>query len=335
MKFKNKKVFVTGADGFIGSHLVEDLLNQGAFVTAMALYSGNDTLGWLEDLQDASHPNLKIVRGDIRDPFFLNDEMKDTDICLHLAALIGIPYSYAAPKSYADVNVLGTLNVLEAARKNNVTRVIHTSTSEIYGSALYVPIDEQHPIQAQSPYSASKIGADAMVESYVRSFEFPAIIFRPFNTFGPRQSERAVISTIIRQTLDPDQSSLFLGDLSTKRDFTYVKDTVNGFLELATSDHAQFGEVYNGGTGSYVSIKEICAKVFQIVGYEKEIVTSSERLRPKDSEVSALLANNVKLKSTTDWDAHYSLEAGLQETINWWQSRIKTGKVRTSKSFLT
>jgi UDP-glucose 4-epimerase len=257
------------------------------------------------------------------------------DICLHLAALIAIPHSYDAPQSYVDVNVTGTLNVLEAARVHGLSRVVHTSTSEVYGTAITTPIAETHPLQGQSPYSASKIGADMMAEAFARSFGLPVVIHRPFNTFGPRQSERAVISSTIRQALDPACAEIQLGDLTPKRDFTFVKDTAEAFLQLGLADGLAWGEAYNGGTGRAVTIGEVVAQIVRVVGTDKPISVEDTRIRPANSEVRALLADPEKLRRATGWTARTSLEDGVCETVAWWRARLAAGGVRADARYMT
>jgi UDP-glucose 4-epimerase len=335
MEYGHKKVVVTGADGFIGSHVVEALVAAGADVTALAMYNSFDSHGWLDDLDPGVRGQVRLVRGDVRDPSFVMRLLKGQEICLHLAALIAIPYSYDAPHSYVDVNVNGTLNVLEAARAHGLSRVVHTSTSEVYGTALMTPMPETHPLQGQSPYSASKIGADMMAEAFARSFELPVVILRPFNTFGPRQSERAVISSTIRQAIDPVCTELHVGDLTPKRDFTFVADTAAAFLAVGVSEGLTYGEAYNGGTGRAVTIGETVKEIARLSGTNKPITTENARIRPAASEVRALLADNTKLLKATGWKPAHSLEEGLQKTIEWWRRRLRDGVARKDTSYLT
>tara|TARA_X000000950_G_C13915618_1_gene660856 strand:+ start:10 stop:1023 length:1014 start_codon:yes stop_codon:yes gene_type:complete len=335
LKIKNNKVFVTGADGFIGSHLCEALVNKGAKVKAFVLYNSFNKLGWLEDLPKEILKNIEVISGDIRDQDLLFKVVRGTDTIFHLASLISIPYSYVASRSYLITNTLGTLNILEAAKLYGCQKIITTSTSEIYGTAIKPPIDEEHKIQAQSPYSASKISADLFVESYVKSFNLPAVIMRPFNTFGPRQSERAVIPSIIRQVLDDKINLVKVGNLDTKRDFNYVDDTVSAFMSLAEakSKDVSFGTPYNAGTGKSVSIYQVLKKIIKITGSNKKIKKEQKRVRPKNSEVFNLIACSKKLNRLTDWSPEYSLEQGLEKTIDWWKKRKEADKIRISNDY--
>jgi NAD dependent epimerase/dehydratase len=329
------KVLVTGADGFIGSHLTEKLVERGAEVTALCLYNSFDSYGWLDDLPQNIQSRMTRVRGDIRDSAFVRRIAQGQHLVFHLAALIAIPHSYAAPQCYAETNVLGTLNVLEAAREIGVARVVHTSTSEVYGTALTMPITESHPLQGQSPYSASKIGADMMAESFARSFGLPVAILRPFNTFGPRQSERAVIPTIIRQALDPACRAIFVGDTSTVRDFTFVGDTTEAFLAIGRSDNVEFGRAYNAGSGSAVTIQEIVDLVRGLTNCNWPVEHDPKRMRPSASEVRALLADSSRLTGDTGWRARVDLREGLRRTIGWWRERLAGGLVRREREFMT
>jgi len=333
--YKNSKILVTGADGFIGSHLVECLVQAEAKVTALAQYNAFGTTGWLEDLDDSGAEAVTIERGDIRDPAFVTRMVAGHDIVFHLAALIAIPHSYAAAQSYVDTNVTGTLNILEAARTHGVSRVVHTSTSEVYGTAITVPIGEDHPLQGQSPYSASKIGADMMAEAYARSFDLPVVILRPFNTFGPRQSERAVIPTVIRQALDPECETIAVGDTSPTRDFNYVADTVAAFAAVGASDTIPFGTPLNAGSGVAVSIKETIDRIVEITGCNKPVVTDAGRVRPANSEVRALLADPTRLTEMTGWSSTVDLDTGLGHTIDWWRERLQSNALRRSTHYLT
>lgn len=335
MSYRGQKVLVTGADGFIGSHLVEALAERGADVTALCFYNSFDSHGWLDDIPEADYPGLKHVRGDIRDGAFVRHIMQGQEIVFHLAALIAIPYSYVAPQSYVATNVMGTLNVLEASRENNVRRVVHTSTSEVYGSAITMPIAESHPLQGQSPYSASKIGADMMSEAYARSFDLPVAILRPFNTFGPRQSERAVIPTIIRQTLDPACPAIGVGATSTIRDFTYVADTVAAFLAIGLASEIEYGRPYNAGSGNAVTVADVVDLVRCIAGSRKPVLHEAERLRPDNSEVLALLADSSRLEADAGWRPRTDLQAGLTRTVAWWRQRLASGRVRREARFMT
>lgn len=322
----NKKVLVTGADGFIGSHLTELLVKCGYQVKALAQYNSFNSWGWLEDIDVVSE--VEVVLGDVRDPHFCKEIVKDCDLIFHLASLIAIPYSYVAPDSYVDTNVKGTLNICQAALDCGVERVIHTSTSEVYGTAQYVPIDESHPLQAQSPYSASKIAADAVAMSYFNAFEMPLTIARPFNTYGPRQSARAVIPTIIGQ-IASGVNSINLGDVSPTRDFNYVTDTCRGFLALLTCSEA-IGEVVNIGSNTEISILETVQLIKQLMGSDVELILDQQRLRPSGSEVFRLWADNSKLKDLTGLAYQYDLKSGLEETIGWFSHPDNLAKYKTS-----
>lgn len=314
MKGKSKKVFVTGAEGFIGSHLVEKLVENGFNVKALVQYNSFSSYGWL----DSSKVNndIEIELGDIRDLPNMKNLMKGSDIVAHLASLIAIPYSYKAPSSYVDNNVNGTLNIMQAALENDVEKIIHISTSEVYGSAKYVPIDEEHPLQAQSPYSASKIGADAIAFSFYKSFDLPLIIGRPFNTYGPRQSSRAVIPTIISQLLE-GKKNIYLGSLEPIRDFNYVIDTCNGIISLINCSTNIFGETFNIGSGIGVNIQEIVDIISDIIKIKPNIKCDKKRIRPKGSEVDRLVCNNEKIKNLVGFSHSYSLKKGLSDTISW------------------
>lgn len=317
------KALVTGADGFIGSHLVEHLMEQGLEVKAFTYYNSFNTWGWIDSFPKEKQKQIEIFSGDIRDPNGIRQAMKGTDVVFHLAALIAIPFSYHSPDSYVDTNIKGTLNVLQAARDLG-TRVLVTSTSEVYGTAQYVPIDEKHPFQGQSPYSATKIGADRLAESFYRSFELPVTIVRPFNTYGPRQSARAVIPTIITQLLNGYQE-IKLGSLTPTRDFNYVKDTVNGFYEIYKSDKT-IGEEINIATQKEISIGELAKEIIQQINRNAKIICEEERLRPAKSEVNRLLGSNKKILKLTDWTPQYSLQQGIQETITWIKENLKSYK---------
>jgi len=304
---------VTGADGFIGSHLTEMLLAQGYKVKALAQYNSFNYWGWLEDIE--TNDNLEIVCGDIRDSHYCKHITQDIDIIFHLAALIAIPYSYIAPDSFIDTNVKGTLNICQAAEENNVKRLICTSTSEVYGTAQYIPIDEKHPLQPQSPYSGSKIGADAIAMSFYNAYKLPVTIARPFNTYGPRQSARAVIPTIISQ-IASGINEIKLGDISPTRDFSYVEDTCRGFLALANCEKA-IGEVVNIGSNYEISIRNTFNLIKDIMQSDVEFVTDKQRLRPINSEVHRLWCNNSKIKAMTGFEPEYSIRAGLEKTVEW------------------
>jgi NAD dependent epimerase/dehydratase len=334
-EYKDARVLVTGADGFIGSHLAERLACAGADVTATSLYNSFDSHGWLDELPPALVERVSLVRGDIRDSGFVRTVARGHDIVFHLAALIAIPYSYVAARSYVETNILGTLNILEAAREECTKRIVVTSTSEVYGSALTLPISESHPLQGQSPYSATKIGADMMVEAYVRSFGIPAVILRPFNTFGPRQSERAVIPTIIRQILDPACPVLTLGDTSTRRDFTFVDDTVSAFLAIGLAKPVEYGQPYNAGSGEAVSVADVVELVSSMSNSRKPVEQEEHRLRPANSEVRALLANSRRLQADAGWHPQVSLREGLSRTVEWWRDRLGRCSVRQSHTYMT
>jgi NAD dependent epimerase/dehydratase len=315
MLLKNKRVLVTGADGFIGSHLAEALVEEGARVLALAQYNSFNHWGWLEDLP--SLPQIEVVAGDIRDPHYCLGLTEGVDMVFHLAALIPIPYSYRAPGSYVDTNVKGTLNLCQAAMKSGVQKFIHTSTSEVYGSAQYVPIDERHPLTPQSPYSASKIGADAMALSFYYSFDFPVVVARPFNTYGPRQSARAVIPTIISQ-IASGASEIRIGDLEPTRDFTFVKDTCQGFLAIARMEGGT-GEVFQIGTNREIRMGDLFGLIAGLMGSDATPFTDAERLRPTKSEVRRLWCDNTKLREATGFEAATPLRDGLAATIQWFQ----------------
>lgn len=309
------KILVTGADGFIGSHLTEELVKNGYDVKAFVYYNSFNTWGWLDALPKDIMDHVEIFQGDIRDLNGVESAMSGTDACMHLAALIAIPFSYHSPDTYVDTNIKGTLNVLQAARKQKLERLIITSTSEVYGTAQYVPIDEKHPFQGQSPYSATKIGADRLSESFYRSFGLPVTIARPFNTYGPRQSARAVIPTVITQLLS-GKKEIKLGSLTPTRDFNFVKDTANGFISLLRSDKT-IGEEINIATQSEISIGELAQKIIDIINPNAKIICDTDRLRPEKSEVNRLLGCNEKIKRLTDWSPQYSLDEGLKLTVEW------------------
>ena len=315
MSYKGKKVLVTGADGFIGSYLVEKLIEEGANVKAFVFYNSFNSWGWLENLSKTKLEKVEIFSGDIRDPNGVRTAMEGCEIVFHLAALIAIPYSYHSPDSYVDTNVKGTLNIVQAARILKIKRVIVTSTSEVYGTAKYVPIDENHPRQPQSPYSASKIGADSIAESFYRSFDLPLTIVRPFNTYGPRQSARAIIPTIITQLL-AGQTEIKLGDLSPTRDLLYVKDTVNGFLEIAKSS-SLIGHDCNIATNSEISMKDLAEEIIKQINPNARVVIDKYRLRPQKSEVFRLFGSNNKILKNTNWELKYTFSQGINETIEW------------------
>lgn len=319
--WEDKKVLVTGSDGFIGSHLAERLVAEGAQVRAFVYYNSLGTHGWLDGLSDDMIKNLDLFAGDIRDPNRVLEAITDIDVVFHLASLIAIPYSYSAPDSYVQTNIGGALNVLNACKKVGIERLVHTSTSEVYGTATYTPIDEDHPLQGQSPYSASKIGADMLVESYYRSFDLPAVTVRPFNTYGPRQSSRAVIPTILTQLLS-GATEIKLGSIDPTRDFNYVQDTVSGFLAIAESKNTD-GEIFNLGTGREVSIGELVEILISLTGKSAKIVLDEQRLRPQKSEVERLLCNPDKAKKLANWESKISLEEGLEQTIIWMKNHLE------------
>lgn len=318
-----KKILITGADGFIGSHLTEELVRQGYQVKAFVYYNSFNSWGWLDSSTDHIKKELEIFAGDIRDPHGVKEAMKGCDAVLHLAALIAIPYSYHSPDTYIDTNIKGTLNVLQAARELGISKVVHTSTSEVYGTARYVPIDEEHPLQGQSPYSASKIGADQIAMSFYKSFETPVSIIRPFNTYGPRQSARAVIPTIITQ-LASGKKKIKLGSLHPTRDFNYIKDTVSGFISVLNSDKS-VGEVINIGSNYEVSIGETVELISEIMNVQVEVETDDQRIRPDKSEVERLWADNSKAKQLLNWEPKYAgkdgFRRGLKETIEWFTNK--------------
>ena len=319
-----RKVLVTGSDGFIGSHLVETLVTGGHRVRAFVLYNSFNTWGWLDTLPKEILSEIEIFQGDIRDPNGVKQAMKGMDEVFHLAALIAIPFSYHSPDTYVDTNTKGTLNVLQAARDLGTSRVLVTSTSEVYGTAKYVPIDENHPFQGQSPYSATKIGADRLAESFYRSFGTPVSIVRPFNTYGPRQSARAVIPTIITQLL-AGKEEIKLGSLTPTRDFNYVKDTVQGFIEIAKSDKT-IGEEINIATQREISIGQLAEELIRQINPRARIVCDEDRLRPEKSEVNRLLGSNEKIKRLTNWAPRYTLEQGLKETIDFFRNNLNKFK---------
>lgn len=320
-----KKVLVTGADGFIGSHLTELLLSEGYEVRALSVYNSFNYWGWLDEIR---HPNLEIVCGDVRDANFCRTIVNGCDTIFHLAALIAIPYSYVAPDAYVDTNVKGTLNICQAAKDAGIERLIVTSTSEVYGTAKYVPIDESHPKQPQSPYSASKIGADAIALSFHNAFSLPVVIARPFNTYGPRQSARAIIPTIITQIAN-GAKEIKVGDLTPTRDFNFVKDTCRGFLALAKAKAEDVvGQEINIASNYEISMKETLETIAELMHSDVKWVTDPERLRPANSEVFRLWGDNTKIKSFTDWSPEYSIRKGLAETIEWFSNPENLAKYK-------
>lgn len=319
-----KNVLVTGADGFIGSHLTEELVKQGYKVRAFAYYNSFNSWGWLDSLPKDILNEIDVFTGDIRDPNGVRESMKGIDEVFHLAALIAIPFSYHSPDAYVDTNIKGTLNVLQAGRALDTSRILVTSTSEVYGTAIYVPIDEKHPYQGQSPYSATKIGADRLAESFYRSFDMPITIVRPFNTYGPRQSARAIIPTIITQLL-AGKEQLEIGSLTPTRDFNYVKDTVNGFISISKAENT-IGEEINIATQNEISIGTLANELIRQINPNVKIVCDEQRLRPQKSEVNRLLGSNEKIKNLTDWTPKYTFEQGLSETIEFFKNNLNKYK---------
>jgi NAD dependent epimerase/dehydratase len=324
MSLRDRSVLVTGADGFIGSHLTEKLVQQGARVRALAQYNSFNHWGWLEDIgcQDA----IEVVTGDIRDAHFCMEVTKNIDTVFHLAALIAIPFSYKAPDSYVDTNIKGTLNLCQGALANGASKFVQTSTSEVYGTAQYVPIDEKHPLAPQSPYSATKIGSDAIALSFYYAFQLPVTIARPFNTYGPRQSARAVIPTIISQVA-AGRNEISLGDATTTRDFTFVEDTCRGFLAIAGLEGGA-GDVFNIGSNSEISVGDLCALIARLMGRDVRITCDQTRLRPANSEVLRLRCNSTKLHERTGFENRVSLEEGLCRTIEWFQQPKNLGRYK-------
>jgi len=331
VNLKYKKILITGADGFIGSHLTEDLVKSGHNVRALVLYNSFNSWGWLDQLARDIQENIEVIAGDIRDPHGVKEAMQGCDLVMHLAALVAIPYSYRSPDSYVDTNVKGTLNVLQAARQLGTEKVIHTSTSEVYGTARYVPIDEDHPLQGQSPYAASKIGADQLAMAFYYSFQTPVAIIRPFNTFGPRQSARAVIPTVISQIAN-GQLNIKLGNVNPTRDFNYITDTVRGFVSVAESDSA-IGEIINIGSNYEVSIGQVVEYIAALMHKEIVVLSDQNRVRPEKSEVERLWADNSKAKELLGWSPEYAgpegLKRALNKTINWFTDPDNLRKYRT------
>lgn len=323
MWFTNKKILVTGADGFIGSHLAETLVKLGCDVRAFVYYNSFGSWGWLDYAEGSIKESLDIFPGDVRDPYRVKTAVEGCDIIFHLAALITIPYSYHSPQSYVDTNITGTLNILQAAIELGIEKVIHTSTSETYGTAQYVPIDEKHPLHGQSPYSATKIGADAIAESFYSSFDLPVVILRPFNTYGPRQSARAIIPTIITQ-IESGMKKIKLGSLHPTRDFSYIEDTVSSFI-AAGEANSIFGETINIGSNFEISIGDVAKTIASLMGSEIEIETDKVRIRPQSSEVERLLASNEKAKKLLNWTPKYGgldgFKQGLIKTIEWFKNK--------------
>jgi len=319
----SKKILVTGADGFIGSHLVESLIKDGYKIKAFVQYNSFNSWGWLDNCSDDCKGKFEVFSGDIRDPFGVKEAMRDCDIVIHLAALIAIPYSYYSPHTYVDTNIKGTLNILQTARDLNIEKIIHTSTSEVYGTAQYVPIDEQHPLKGQSPYSATKIAADQLAIAYHSSFSLPVTIIRPFNTYGPRQSARAIIPTVITQIAN-NKKQIKLGSISPTRDFSFIADTVNGF-KCAIKSNDCIGEVINLGSNFEISIKETTLLIAEIMEKNIEVISEQDRLRPKLSEVERLWSDNSKAKKILNWEPSFKgiegFKEGLRETISWFSEK--------------
>lgn len=309
----DSKILITGADGFIGSHLTEFLVREGYEVKALSQYNSFNNWGWLEDVDCRNQ--IEVFNGDIRDPHYCKHITKNVDVIFHLAALIAIPYSYVAPDSYIDTNIKGTLNICQAAMDNGVKRIVHTSTSEVYGTAQYVPIDEDHPLQPQSPYSASKIGADAIAMSFYNAFQLPVVTVRPFNTYGPRQSARAVIPTIITQ-IASGLKQIKLGDVTPTRDFNYVTDTCRGFLALARCD-AAIGQIVNVGSNYEISVSDVLNLIREIMNSDVEFISDDQRLRPENSEVFRLWCDNSKIRELTGFEPEYNIRDGLSATVEW------------------
>ncbi|MCP3872944.1 MAG: NAD-dependent epimerase/dehydratase family protein [Desulfobacteraceae bacterium] len=320
MKLKNKKILVTGSDGFIGSHLTEKLVKKGYDVKAFVLYNSFNSWGWLDYLPKDIKNNVEVFAGDVRDPFGVNTAIKGCDVVFHLAALIAIPYSYYSPATYIDTNINGTLNILQASKEHDVEKIVHTSTSEVYGTAQFVPITEEHPLQGQSPYSASKIGADQIALSFFTSFDVPVTTIRPFNTYGPRQSLRAVIPTIISQ-IAKGNKQIKLGAVSPTRDFNFVDDITDAFIKIAESDNTA-GKTYNAGSNFEISIGDTAELIAQIMNEKIEIISDEIRLRPEKSEVNRLWADNTKLIIQTDWNPKYAgingFKKGLEQCVKWY-----------------
>ncbi|SDP25394.1 SDR family NAD(P)-dependent oxidoreductase [Afipia sp. GAS231] len=335
MSYHGTRTLVTGADGFIGSHLTEALVSAGADVTALAQYNSFDSHGWLDDLPEPTRRKINLVRGDIRDAAFVSRLVHGHEIVFHLAALIAIPYSYLAAQSYVDTNVIGTLNVLEAGRQHGTERIVHTSTSEVYGTAITMPIGESHPLQGQSPYSASKIAGDMMAEAFARSFGVPVVTLRPFNAFGPRQSERAIVAATIRQALDPSCPAIMVGDPTTVRDLTFVTDTAAAFMAAGIADGVEYGQAYNAGSQRAIMIGDLIDIILGLTSCEKPVLQDEKRLRPANSEVRALLADSTRFIGATGWSPQVTLEEGLKRTVNWWRARLSTRQVRRERDFIT
>ncbi len=327
MILTGKQVLITGADGFIGSHLVEELIKLNCKIRAFVFYNSFNSWGWLDSLSKEQLAKIEIFTGDIRDPNGVRQAVKGVDVVFHLAALIAIPFSYHSPDSYVDTNIKGTLNVLQAVRDEGCEKLLVTSTSEVYGTALYVPIDERHPFQGQSPYSATKIGADRLAESFYRSFSLPVTIVRPFNTYGPRQSARAVIPSIIIQLLSGKQE-IKLGSLLPTRDFNYVKDTVNGFIQIAQSDKT-IGEEINIASQTEISIESLAKELIAQIKPDARLISDDTRLRPEKSEVERLLGSNKKIKMLTDWTSSYNLSSGIRETIAWFSDKNNLSRYKS------
>ncbi|OQA89337.1 MAG: dTDP-glucose 4,6-dehydratase [Elusimicrobia bacterium ADurb.Bin231] len=322
--WKGKKVLITGAEGFIGSNLTEELAKKGAKARVFIFYNSFGKWGWFDHTKKNLLKNIEIFAGDIRDPYRVSEAVKGQEVVLHLASLIGIPYSYCAPDSYIDTNVKGTLNILNACRSQRIERFIYTSTSEVYGTAKYTPIDEKHPLQPQSPYSASKIAAENISLSYYYSFGVPVSVLRPFNTYGPRQSARAIIPTVISQ-IYAGKKIIELGNLAPTRDFNYVKDTANAFIKLAETSKVE-GEIFNAGSGREISIKDLVELIIEITGKRVKVANNQNRLRPKASEVQRLICDNTKIRESCGWKPTVTLEQGLEMTCRWIKDHLDSCK---------
>jgi len=334
MTYRGRRVLITGADGFIGSHLAEALVRENAEVTALALYNSFDRYGWLDEVDAEVRSSMSLARGDVRDGVAVHRLAEGHDVVFHLAALIGVPHSYNSAQSYIDVNVTGTLNMLEAARAHAVGRVVHASTSEVYGNAQTQAVPESHPLVAGSPFAASKIAADKLAESYALAFDLPIAILRPFSTYGPRQSERAVVATVVRQALDPACDSINVGATAPTRDFTYIADIVAAFMAAGAADRLEYGRAYNAGTGTAVSVGAMIALVRAASGANKPVNHDEAHARPENSEPRGLLADSRALKAATGWTPQTDLKAGIAATVAWWRDRFAKGKVRADSHYM-
>jgi UDP-glucose 4-epimerase len=334
MSYRGRRVLVTGADGFIGSHLAEALVRDNAEVTALVLYNAFHSQGWLDEADPELRASMRLVRGDVRDGLAMHRLAEGHDVVFHLAALIGVPHSYDSAQSYIDVNVTGTLNLLEAARAHAIGRMVHASTSDVYGTAQGQPVAETHPLVAQSPYAASKIAADKLAESYALSFDLPVAILRPFYTYGPRQGERAVIPTVIRQSLDPACEEIRVGNTAPTRDFNYVADLVAAFLAIGAAERPDYGRAYNAGTGVAVSVAKMIELVRAATGTNKPVAQEEKRFRPNKSEVRSVVADARALRACTGWAPKTELGPGIAATVAWWRDRFAAGKVRADTHYM-